>query len=124
MKLEKEFCPMCPKGCEKDTTRCEKGKEYFQSDGKGQTGRPHSFTGQGLNASSSFHHGRSPRHFEDQLPPDSLAGLLMRCGHYLFRFLRSDDALDKAFGTLSECERMELQSLLTRLITSWKHQSF
>ena len=124
MEQGKEFCPVCPKSCEKGATRCERGKEYFQSDGKGQTGHTHNCSGQGINASYGFHPGRGPRHFEDQLSPDSLAGLLMRCGHYLFRFLRSNEALDKAFCALSECERMELRSLLTRLMTSWKHQSF
>lgn len=123
MEQKKEFCPMCLKDCEKGATRCEKGKEYFQSGGKGQAGHTHSFTGQGINASPGFHHGRGHRHFEDQLPPDSLAGLLMRSGHYLFRFLRgNNEDLDNAFYALSECERMELKSLLTRLIASWERQ--
>lgn len=120
MEQKKEFCPMCPKGCEKGAVRCERGKEYFQAGGEGQTSRAHGFTGHDKSVGHGFHHGRGHRHFEDQLPPDSLAGLLMRSGHYLFRFLHgNNEDLDKAFYALSECERMELKSLLTRLIASW-----
>ncbi len=61
---------------------------------------------------------------ESQFPQDSLARLLMQCGHHLFHLAREgkEENADEIVKALSPNEQAQLKQLLNKLIASWNNQ--
>ncbi len=133
--MEEKICPMCPRGCSQNALSCGRGKAYFQTQENQQAvpndsslnSSVHHESSQDSKASHGSHHGRKGRghhHMENQFPQDSLASLLMQCGHHLFHLARKGDEVnaDEIVKALSPNEQAQLKQLLSTLIASWKNQ--
>lgn len=123
MENKKEKCPLCPNHCSATALSCEKGQAYFnEPDRSEQAGRyAHSFHGR----DGHRKHGHEPHHrvhrdeFENMVPQDSLAGLIMQCGHQVFHSLHNHSGnADMAFAALSDSEKEELRKLLVKTISA------
>lgn len=131
--MEEKICPMPSKHF-----KLWKGKAYFQAQENSPTtqnnpeiaSEPHDFnqdsTSLGHHEHRS-HHGRKGRGhhpMENQFPQDSLAHLLMQCGHHLFHLARQGEEVsaDEIGKGLTPSEQAQLKDLLNPLITSWNHQ--
>ena len=137
--MEEKICPMCPRGCSKDALSCGRGKAYFQAQENPQAAQTNAETSSpshdhGQDATSHSHHehgghhgrkgGRGHHHMESQFPQDSLASLLMQCGHHLFHSARKGDEVDadEIVKGLTPSEQEQLKELLSKLIASWNNQ--
>lgn len=131
--MEEKICPMCPRGCNQNALSCGRGKAYFQAQETQSNLETASNALHNQDSTSqsypdhSTHHGkrkgRGHHHRENQFPQDSLASLLMQCGHHLFHLTRKGDEVDadEIVKGLSASEQDQLKELLKKLITSWNN---
>ena len=129
---------MCPRGCSQNALSCGRGRAYFQAQENPQATQSNLETASDApsdhnqDSTSHAHHehgshhgrkGRSHHLMENQFPQDSLASLLMQCGHHLFHLARKGDVdADEIVKALSPSEQDQLKELLKKLITSWNNQ--
>lgn len=126
MEQRKRTCPFCHNNCPEGAPLCSKGQAYF---GKEHPRQHKAFHGWGkrppaVRAQRPKDRSRkAPSAFCDRIPADSLAGLFMRSGHYLFNYLHMGHRADEvAFSALTEGEKTALQEMLMRLLAAWKQE--
>ncbi|MBD5424365.1 MAG: hypothetical protein HDR44_04520 [Allobaculum sp.] len=133
--MEEKICPMCPRGCNQNALSCGRGKAYFQAQENPQSAQSNpSLSSESSQASTSHGHhdhgtyherkGRGHHHLKNQFPQDSLASLLMQCGHHLFHLARKGQEVsaDEIVKGLSTSEQEQLKELLNKLIAGWNNQ--
>lgn len=125
MEQGKRVCPLCHNNCSEEAPLCPKGQAYFgkeQSQHETSYGweeRPPVTRAQRAKGRSRI----SPFAFRNRIPDDSLTGLLIRSGHYLFNYLHMGHQVDEvAFSALTEDEKTALQEMLIRLLAAWKQE--
>lgn len=93
--MGKQYCDQCENQCPIDALQCGRGRRHF-----------------GLEQENS---GREEH---DRKMPSGALGLLMQCGHVLHH----GGVEDAGLSALNDQERVELERLLTVLLTDWKNR--
>lgn len=90
-----EYCTECENRCPANALRCDRGRRAFGME------------------SDEGRHGHGGHGYHQML--EGTLGLLQRCSHALHHGKVSDDALD----CLTEDERHQLDTLLSKLLENW-----
>lgn len=108
-----DTCPCCPRGCSLSAPSCGRGREYAERLAAGET----SAAGQEHGDHHGHGHGSHGGHSGPMPAPDSLEGLLLRCGHALHHGSHGQKDL---FAGLTQQEQDALRGLLQKLVGSWQ----
>ena len=104
-----ETCPCCPRGCSLSAPSCGRGREYAERLAAGEPPAAEQ-------AHGGHHHGHGHGPHGGSMPaPDSLEGLLLRCGHALHHGGHGQKDL---FAGLTQQEQDALRGLLQKLVGS------
>lgn len=126
MEQGERTCPLCHNNCPEGAPLCPRGQAYFGKEQPRQHKTSHGWGEWPPATQAQRAKGRSrkvPSAFRDRIPADSLTGLLMRSGHYLFNYLHMGHQADEAaFSALTEDEKAALQEMLMRLLVAWKQE--
>lgn len=106
-----QTCPCCPRGCSLSAPSCDRGKHYAVQLAGGGAPQQHS------HGEHHGPHGAHGPHGGAMPAPDSLEGLLRRCGHALHHGAVGQGDL---FAALSPEEQASLRALLQKLTASWE----
>ena len=108
-----DTCPCCPRGCSLSALSCGRGREDAERLAAGETPA----AGQEHGDHHGHGHGSHGGHSGPMPAPDSLEGLLLRCGHALHHGSHGQKDL---FAGLTQQEQDALRGLLQKLVGSWQ----
>lgn len=109
-----QICPCCPRGCSLSAPSCDRGRSYAAQLAGGGAPQQHA---RGEHHGHHGPHGSHEPHGGSMPAPDSLEGLLRRCGHALHHGAVSRGDL---FAALTPEEQTSLRALLQKLTASWE----
>lgn len=110
MKEEIKNCPMCPRGCSIEHPSCGRGEAFARELNENPEKAAESFTRRENGHEHSFH--RSGRHGFNA-DPNTIAGLLQRCGHILHHGEVDPEAVGAG---LTDDEKEQLRALLHKVL--------